>query len=440
MAAGFVFDLGALPQFLAVAGMLGLGVLLLALHFESRANRVFSLFLILRGLSMLSATEWQLTRFSQPEVSAFWVGLFPYFTIAAPIVLAYFVWIYPRPRRRFDPDWVPFALVVGAIAVLEAAYLLDPSLWGTFAVSAEGNLETVDQGPLNGMLGLLFLAYAVAGLAFAMDATDAGAGSQRRSLVLVSLAFTSNAIFDGVGSSLIVFDLYPFAFDPGMSQYLATVSLVPALAAPAVLALDAYRVGDAQTRRHALGYGVVCALSAAVALGATFLTSFGNIFLVATGILRLALPALVAYALLRHQLFDIDVKVRLGLEGGTVAGVFTAGYFVASELLEQVVPVEGAWLGVLAAAAIALALKPIHRMAHRLAMRVLPASEPIEDLDEAEGVDLYRQQAQIVWSDRNVTDKERRALDNLRSRLGLEDRMADRIEAEAGRAAVATHT
>lgn len=429
MAPGVVFEVGALPQLLAVAGMLGLGVALLVLHFESRLNRVFSLFLILRGLSMFTATQWQLTRFSDATTSAFWVELFPYFTIAAPLVLAYFVWIYPRPRRRVTPEWLPAAIVAAVVAGLEIAYILEPSLWGTYAVSAEGTLSEVSEGPLGAMLGVLFVMFAVAGLAFARDAAGMAPGPHRRSLLLVSLAFTMNALYDGVSTGLVVVGV--LGFPTGIVDYLGAASLVPALAAPALLARQALASGDETTRRDALRYGAACAMAVAIPMGTIFVTALSDVFLVATGILRLALPLLVAYALLRHQLFDIDLKVRVGVERGTLGATFAGVFFIASEGLEQIVPVQGAVLGLLAAGAIALALKPIQAGIRRVTMKALPASGPIEEFDDEEGRKFYRQQARIVWSDDNVTEKERRMLDNLRETLDLPEAVAERIEAEA---------
>lgn len=428
MAPGVAFNVGALPQFLAVAGMVSLGVLLLVLHFESRFNRVFSLFLILRGFSMLSATQWQLTRYSDPTTSAFWVQIFPYFTIATPLVLAYFVWIYPRPRRRVEPDWLPAALVAGAVVVLEAIYVIEPSLWGSYAVSSEGVLTTVDQGPMIALLGLMFLMFALAGLVFAWDAKDIPPGPHRRSLLLVSLAFTVNALFDGTSTTLLVLGVTPFA-EAGLPQYMGAISLVPALAAPAVLVAAAIRGESDDLRGDAVRYSAACALAIAVAFGTIFASGL-DVFLVATGVLRLALPTLVAYALLRHQLFDIDLKVRWGIEQGTVGAIFAAAFVFASEVLEEFIPVDGPVLGIVAAGLLALALRPIQRVAHRMAVQVVSGSEPIESLDEEQGLDLYRQQARIVWSDDQVTSKERAALDNLREELGIDGSRAERIEAE----------
>lgn len=259
MAPGFAFSAGILPQLLAVAGMLILGIVLLVLHFESRLNRVFSLFLILRGLSMLTAAEWQVLRLSDPVSSAEWLGLFPYFTIATPLVLAYFVWVYPRPRLDLDREWLPAALVTGSIVVLEAAYLVNPSLWSEDAVVAAGYLTTVDQGPLIAMLGLVFLMFAVAGLVFAIDSVRSPEGPQRRSLLLVSLAFTVNALFDGTGSALFVFGVTSFT-DVGLPGYMGAASLLPAIAAPVALFGQAIRTGDAHLRRQATTYGAIVLL------------------------------------------------------------------------------------------------------------------------------------------------------------------------------------
>lgn len=431
MPPGFPFDPGALPQYLAVAGMLGLAATLLVLDIESRLNRAFAFVLVFRGMSMLTATQWQIARFEDPVTSAFWVKLFPYFTIATAPAIAYFIWVYPRPRRRVKPGWLPAAVIVGLVVALEAAYVLDPSLWGTYAISSEGTLVTVTQGPMQALLGLIFVMFGVAGLAFAHDATRAPAGPERRSLLLVSLAFTVNALYDGTGGALIVLGALDFEVTGiGLPQYLGALSLLIALAAPALVALHAARRGDARWRRHARRYGAICVLPVALSAGSLFLSEYWNFF-IATGLLRLSLPVLVSYALLRHQLFDIDLKVRWGLEKGTVGAVFAAAFVFASEGIEVLLPVEGTLLGIVAAGSLALALRPIERAAEDMAARVMPNSKPVSQLDEEEGLELYRQQCRIAWSNDEVTGKERAALDNLRARLGLDDELAERIEAEA---------
>ena len=54
---------------------------------------------------------------------------------------------------------------------------------------------------------------------------------------------------------------------------------------------------------------------------------------------------LLAYGVLRFQLFDLDLKLKLAIRRGTVGAVFAAAFFIGSELLERVVPVEGTLLG-----------------------------------------------------------------------------------------------
>jgi hypothetical protein len=75
---------------------------------------------------------------------------------------------------------------------------------------------------------------------------------------------------------------------------------------------------------------------------------------------------LLAYAVLRSQLFDIDLKVKFVLRQSTVVAMIAGGFIVASEVLESLVPVSGTILNIAVAVAILIALRPIHRFALRL--------------------------------------------------------------------------
>lgn len=81
---------------------------------------------------------------------------------------------------------------------------------------------------------------------------------------------------------------------------------------------------------------------------------------------------LLAYGILRTQLFDIDLNLKLALEGGAVAVPFAVGFFLISEGLESALSIHSVWLGLAAAGAIALALQPIQRVAANLADRIMP--------------------------------------------------------------------
>jgi hypothetical protein len=146
---------------------------------------------------------------------------------------------------------------------------------------------------------------------------------------------------------------------------------------------------------------------------------------------------LLAYGVLQAQLFDINLRLKFALRQSTVAAVITAAFFVGSELLENIFPVDDLVMGVITAALCVLALRPIRRLAERLANRVMSDVEDTPAYREARKADVYRTALEGIFEDDIVTPKERRVLERLRLQLGIPESEAARLEAEvAGRPAV----
>ena len=73
---------------------------------------------------------------------------------------------------------------------------------------------------------------------------------------------------------------------------------------------------------------------------------------------------LVAYGVLRVQLFDIDLRIKRGLKLGTVAAAFVAAFFVISEFAGNYLSDQfGAVVGILGTGTLIFFLDPIQRAA-----------------------------------------------------------------------------
>jgi hypothetical protein len=139
---------------------------------------------------------------------------------------------------------------------------------------------------------------------------------------------------------------------------------------------------------------------------------------------------LLTYGVLQAQLFDINLRVKFALRQSTVAAIITMAFFVGSEILENFVPVDGIVLGVIAAGACVLALRPLKRLATRFTDRVMRNVEDTPAYRDARKVDVYRTALEGILEDDLITEQERRVLDRLRAKLGLSEREAARLEAE----------
>ena len=128
---------------------------------------------------------------------------------------------------------------------------------------------------------------------------------------------------------------------------------------------------------------------------------------------------LLAYAVLRFQLFNIDLKVKFVLQQSTVGALIIGGFIVGSEVLESLVPVRGTVLNIIVAMTILVVLRPMQRLALRMTNRLMHGVQNTPEYLEVRRLEVYRAALEGVIEDGLVTDKERRILDHLRDDLGI---------------------
>jgi hypothetical protein len=413
-----------LPLLLSGVVMLGLGAGLLHLRFGHPVNRAFALFLLLRGglnLALGASAQsgdvaWRLANDA---------------AIAVPFAALYFGYVFhdraAGPRRRA----LVVALLLGAAGVLLAAYALDRALW-------RGPDGTT--GPLFLLQKGRFLVYAAVAWWVGRAAFRPGPAPTRRSALLVGAGFVLDPAFFATTE---VFDLAlgvipatPFSQGANLLAILALVPVALFARQVAGAPADPALPRDLRTRVLAL---LVAALASGVAVGAATSTDAAlsvPLSLFVSGLWTLALPVLVTYALVRHQLFGIDLQVKRTIRGSVLLGAFVAAYFLASEGAESLVSdAAGPWFGLGAAALLTLVQGPLQRTATRVAEAAMPGVRPPGELGMEERRALYREQALAVWSDGRLTAKDRRLLEVARTRLGLDQGEARALEEEARRLA-----
>jgi hypothetical protein len=196
-------------------------------------------------------------------------------------------------------------------------------------------------------------------------------------------------------------------------------------------------------RRSALAEGADARRCAAVALvvpafmlaGLVLMWRFSESFGM-FGIARLVGMGLLTYAILRHQLLDIEVKLKWTINRGTLAGVFLAVFFIVAQLAQSYLSSElGLLAGGVAAGLMLFALTPLQRFAERVADTAMPGVKAASAMSAAERVQVYRDAAHEAWSDGVLERNERALLDKLQQSLRLSRDEAMRIEQEAARGA-----
>lgn len=140
---------------------------------------------------------------------------------------------------------------------------------------------------------------------------------------------------------------------------------------------------------------------------------------------------MLAYGILRTQLFDIDVRMKVGLRRGTVLGAFAGVFLVAAQVAQEFLSDAYGWLaGGATAALLLLAISPLQRAAHRVADAAFPNVSGSPEYLSYRKLQVYRATFEELSQEGGVTPKERATLDRLRRELGVREEDAHAVERE----------
>ncbi len=432
----------------AAAGlvMLSLAGWLLWLSAERRQARAFSLLLVFRGLSLVSLTVGPTT--ATPELLALAVTLYPVLCLATAVAVLYFVAVYPAPRSWLPEGVLGPALMFGPLAVVMVSAALEPSLVTPSPPPTEPGPEALldwymrsTRGPIGVAPTLLDLTLIVPGLILVRDYLNASGGRARSTLLLVSFGFFVPAACSCLmaGLFLQLREGMPRPTNPSVFNYVEmgifAVWFTVLIALLGYLGSRAWRDPDPANRRAAGMFAVLVIASAAIGASTSMFrdpVDAGASIFAMLAIWSLLGAVIVTYGVVRHSLFDIDLRVKRTLERGTIAAVFVVVYFVVTEsAAELFADFSGsAYLGIGAAALLLFVLHPLERLASAVADEAMPQTKPLTELDQAGQIAFYRDQLELMWMDGVLTAKDRMVLTNLRSRLQLQAEVAEQIELE----------
>ncbi len=151
------------------------------------------------------------------------------------------------------------------------------------------------------------------------------------------------------------------------------------------------------------------------------------------GIARILLAASLAYAVVQHGLLGIDVKLRFAISKSTIAAVFIAVFFIASETAQQFFgdTLGSTYVGIAAAGALVFAMAPLQRVAERLAEKAVPPITPPSPMaDATRAAATYQAAVRAALRDGRVTRNEEVHLAEVAELLGLGPRDATRLRHE----------
>jgi hypothetical protein len=154
-----------------------------------------------------------------------------------------------------------------------------------------------------------------------------------------------------------------------------------------------------------------------------------------TGTARTLTVVVLAYAILRHQLLGLDVKVKWTVRRGTLAAVFIGVFLVVTQVAQNYLSQYGVLAGGIAAGVLLFALTPLQRFAERVADTAMPDVKAVSEMSGAERLAVYRDAAVQAWEDGTLDRSERALLDRLQKSLRLRPEEAMRVEQDAARSA-----
>ncbi len=157
------------------------------------------------------------------------------------------------------------------------------------------------------------------------------------------------------------------------------------------------------------------------------------VWILGNALVSLLFSLLIAYGILRTQLFDIDLRIKIALRQGTLVAIFLVVFFVVGEGSQSIIANETGSTAVAIAitAGLLFALAPLQRLAERLSDAAMPAVKNTPEYLQYRKFEVYRAAFEGVAGDREVTSRERTILERLRAELRITPADARSIEDEA---------
>lgn len=146
---------------------------------------------------------------------------------------------------------------------------------------------------------------------------------------------------------------------------------------------------------------------------------------------------LVAYGVLRVQLFDVDLRIKRTIKRSTIAAAFVATFFIISESAGNYLSSQfGTVLGVLGTAALIFFLDPIQRAAERISDAAMPNTHDTPEYETFRKLQVYESAVRAALEDGHISDRQRRVLTSMIESMGIDAKVAEALENDA-RAALA---
>lgn len=411
----FSFDLGAVLAIASAVAMAVLGLIVLRLDAERGAALTFAAFVLAWAAEIIAANVTVL--FSDPAIVYAGALGFQALLLVACVPLVLFAVTYPPTDDELVSPRTVAALVAGPVLAALAAMAVDPSLYVASAQAEEG-VGGLQFGPLASVASAAFsLAFLVGIGVIGYRLHGTGQPEQRSRLALLLAAFTTYLSYQ---AGL----LFPW-LGPWRGSFLATRGpvgywTIAALLAGAFLVTVGVAVWAAGDR--SLPWRRLMLLAAALPLTVTTARVFldlGWFDVSPVGFWRLAMVGILAYALARYHLFDLEVHLRDAVPVAAYVGLVLVAWGVVWGGFGDTFR-RPLWAGIGASLGVTLCAWPAMSLADGVLERHAGHLDEPDYLYRRK-VEVYRSALEDARAKGLGTDEEQRFLADLRDRLEISE-------------------
>jgi hypothetical protein len=140
---------------------------------------------------------------------------------------------------------------------------------------------------------------------------------------------------------------------------------------------------------------------------------------------------MLAYGILKSRLFDIDLRIKVGISRGTVAAIGILAILSAGKIVEGYLSRELGWVaGGVAAGTVLFMIPRLNKLGDRVANKALPKVQDTPAYLAFKKLEVYRAAYEAALETGGLTEKDRASLARLREKLGLAQADTDALEAE----------
>lgn len=298
------------------------------------------------------------------------------------------------------------------------------------------------------MLFLVFTGFAFTVFVLAREALTTPLPVRRGQFALLAAAFSVEGVYHVAQNAAKIGFGQEFHGLNEVPLYLVGMSAVPLLAFVAIAGwagMVALRK-EAEPDHRRWGRILLGFIGAAAVTGALASTvTVANEYEAAEGSFHalwdLAAVALIVYAGLRFQLFNLEKRAKQSVAVAAAAALGFVVFNSVQELTEQVLGgtvvfdvIEGvagdSASGVVAALFVGVVSIPIGKAGQGVARKLFPHVVPTEDYEHHRKMEIYRASLEGAFADGVETPKEVASLTRLRQALGITDEEHERMELE----------